>query len=44
MNNQPKETFPDYLDNAKVLFFTPKGNYGDLYYDDGTIVAHFTYL
>ena len=44
MNNQPKEAFPDYLDNAKVLYFTPKGNYGDLYYDDGTIAAHFTYM
>ncbi len=44
MNNQHKETFPDYLDNAKVLYYTPKGNYGDLYYDDGTIAAHFNYM
>ena len=39
-----KDFFPDFLDGARVLFYTPKGNYGDLYYDDGTIAAHFSYL
>ena len=36
--------FPDTLDNAKVLYYTPKGNYGDLFYDNGTIAAHFVYM
>ena len=36
--------FPDTLDNAKVLYYTPKGNYGDLFYDNGTIAAHFIYM
>lgn len=44
MNNKSTESFPDTLDNAKVLFYTPKGNYGDLFYDDGTIAASFSYL
>lgn len=39
-----KGSFPDTLNNAKVLFYTPKGNYGDLLYDDGTIAAHFAYM
>lgn len=44
MSNRSTGTFPDTLDNAKVLFYTPKGNYGELLYDDGTIAAHFAYL
>ena len=43
MNNHSKEAFPDYLDNAKVLYFTPKGNYGDLFNEDGTVAAHYSY-
>ncbi|MDY6339867.1 MAG: alpha/beta fold hydrolase [Saccharofermentans sp.] len=38
------QIFPDVLDNAKVLFYTPKGDYGDLFYDDGTVASHFAYL
>lgn len=44
MNDKYSEYFPDTLDNAKVLFYTPKGNYGDLFWDDGTIAAHYSYL
>lgn len=39
-----KASFPDTLGFAKVLFYTPQGNYGDLLYDDGRIAAHFAYL
>ena len=44
MSDKFPDSFPDTLDNAKVLFYTPKGNYGDLFNDDGTIAAHFSYL
>ena len=44
MSDKSTESFPDTLDNAQVLFYTPKGDYGKLLYDDGTIVAHFAYL
>ena len=36
--------FPDELDNARVLFYTPKGDYGKMYYDNGEIAACFSYL
>lgn len=36
--------FPDILDGAKVLFYTPKDNYGEMYYDSGEIAAFFKYL
>lgn len=36
--------FPDKLDNARVLFYTPKGDYGKMYYDNGEIAACFSYL
>ena len=39
-----EQIFPDVLDNAKVLFYTPKGDYGDLFYDEGTVASHFAYL
>ena len=39
-----EQLFPDTLDNAKVLFYTPKGDYGDLLNVDGTTASHFAYL
>ncbi len=44
MSNRFSRIFPDTLDNAMVLFFTPKGNYGEMFNDDGTIAAHYSYL
>lgn len=44
MRDRSAKLFPDTLDNATVLFFTPKGDYGDLFNEDGTIAAHFSYL
>ena len=44
MGNRFSKIFPDALDNAMVLFFTPKGNYGDLFNKDGTVAAHYSYL
>ena len=44
MGNRFSKIFPDALDNAMVLFFTPKGNYGDLFNEDGTVAAHYSYL
>ncbi|MCM1044993.1 MAG: hypothetical protein NC417_05750 [Candidatus Gastranaerophilales bacterium] len=37
-------TFPKELDGAKVLYFTPEGDYGVLEYDTGGIASHFKYL
>ena len=31
MRNKAALIFPDTLDNATVLYFTPKGDYGDLF-------------
>ena len=36
--------FPDVLDGAKVLFFTPKDDYGIMYDTTGNAVAYFKYL
>ncbi|MBQ4282936.1 MAG: hypothetical protein IJB96_03300 [Lachnospira sp.] len=36
--------FPDVLDGAKVLYFTPKDDYGVMYDTLGNVVAHFKYL
>lgn len=36
--------FPDVLDGAKVLFYTPKDDYGIMYDTTGNVVAHFKYL
>ena len=36
--------FPEELDGAKVLYFTPEGDYGVLEYDIGGIAAHLRYL
>ena len=44
MRNKAALIFPDTLDNATVLYFTPKGDYGDLFNEDGTAAAHFSYL
>ena len=44
MGNRFSKIFPDALDNAMVLFFTPKGNYGDLFNEDGTVAARYSYL
>ncbi len=35
--------FPDTLNSAKVLFYTPKGNYGDVIFNDGT-KSHISYM
>ena len=36
--------FPKELDQAKVLFYTPKDNYGYIYYSNGEIAVHIQYL
>lgn len=36
--------FPEELDGAKVLYFTPKDDYGVMHYDTGGVAAHFKYL
>jgi nuclear transport factor 2 (NTF2) superfamily protein len=36
--------FPSTLDNAEVLFYTPKGDYGKMYYTNGKVAAKFAYL
>jgi len=36
--------FPDVLDGAKVLLFTPKDDYGIMYDTTGNAVAYFKYL
>ena len=36
--------FPSTLDNAKVLFYTPPGDYGVLRLDTGEIDDHISYL
>lgn len=36
--------FPEKLDNANVLYYTPKDNYGYIYYDNGEIADHINYL
>lgn len=36
--------FPDVLDGAKVLFFTPKDDYGIMYDTTGNAAAYFKYL
>ena len=35
--------FPDFLDNAKVLYYTPPGDYGDLYLTTGEIEDRIVY-
>lgn len=36
--------FPIELDNAKVLYYTPKDDYGHIYYENGDIAEHIKYL
>lgn len=36
--------FPKTLDNAKVLFYTPKGKYGKLFDPNGVEIVEFSYL
>ena len=36
--------FPKKLDNAEVLHYTPKDNYGYIYYDNGDIADCINYL
>jgi hypothetical protein len=36
--------FPKEIDGAKVLYYTPKDNYGDLRYDSGEISDYYHYL
>ena len=35
--------FPSVLDNAKVLYYTPPGHYGDLYLTTGEIEDRIVY-
>ena len=36
--------FPSVLDNARVLYYTPPGHYGDLYLTTGEIEDRIVYL
>ena len=36
MDKKSTGSFPNTLNTSKVLFYTPKGNYGRVIYDDGT--------
>lgn len=36
--------FPKSLDGANVLYFTPKGNYGEILYTTGEVAAYIRYL
>ena len=36
--------FPVELDNAKVLYYTPKDDYGTLQYPNGEIANYYRYL
>lgn len=36
--------FPKALDGAKVLYYTPKGNYGEICNSAGEIADHIKYL
>ena len=36
--------FPKELDKAKVLYYTPKDNYGYIYYENGEIADSVQYL
>ena len=36
--------FPAMLDNAKVLYYTPAGDYGAVYWTTGKIAEHIVYL
>ncbi len=36
--------FPKTLDNANVLFYTPKDNFGCIYYDNGDIADYVYFL
>lgn len=36
--------FPNKLDGAKVLYYTPKNNYGAIKYTSGEIADHYRYL
>lgn len=44
MVNGVDDLFPDQLDGAKVIYYTPKDNFGEMYYDTGEIAAYFKYL
>ena len=35
--------FPSVLDNAKVVYYTPPGHYGDLYLTTGELEDHIVY-
>ncbi len=36
--------FPTSLDGAKVIYYTPKNNYGTISFPDGKTADTFTYL
>lgn len=36
--------FPKFLDEAKVLYFSPQGNYGEVCFTTGEIADHICYL
>ena len=43
-NEKKIDIFPDKLDNADVLFYTEKGDYGTVNYTDGRICEYVKYL
>ena len=36
--------FPTELDNAKVLYYTPRGDYGAITYPSGEVADYYHYL
>lgn len=36
--------FPKTLDGAKVIYYTPKDDYGEIYYSTGEIASYIKYL
>lgn len=38
------DMFPSELDGAKVLYYTPKGDYGAIRYPNGDIADNYKYL
>lgn len=36
--------FPEILDGAKVIYYTPENDYGSVYYSNGEIADYIKYL
>ncbi len=36
--------FPEMLGGAKVLYYTPRDNFGEIFWDTGEIAHHINYL